>query len=109
MKVDRNHWVGHVSALAASGLSGAAYCRQHGLRYNQLSAWKARLAKATVKSKRPSAFVQAKASTASDTPAVAVNFAARLIVGANAAIEFPGSSDPRWVAALVVAIGGHSL
>jgi hypothetical protein len=109
MKVDRNHWEGHLAALAASDLSIAEYCRRHGLRYGQLNAWKARLARQGPKTKLSSpAFVRAKASTVAVRPQVAP-FGARLVIGSSAAIEFPASADPSWVAALALAIGGHSL
>ena len=36
----RAHWREHVSAQGASGLSGAAYCREHGLPAQSFYRWK---------------------------------------------------------------------
>lgn len=36
-------WTAHVSAWRASGLSGAAYCRENGLKISSLRYWSSRL------------------------------------------------------------------
>ena len=36
----REQWRGHVEAQAASGLSGQAYCRRHGLRAKSFYRWR---------------------------------------------------------------------
>ena len=36
----REQWRGHVDAQAASGLSGQAYCRRHGLRARSFYRWR---------------------------------------------------------------------
>ena len=44
-KVEREwKWRGHLAAWGKSGLSQAAYCRQHGLTQNDFSWWKRRIA-----------------------------------------------------------------
>ena len=45
-KVERERkWRGHLAAWQTSGLSQAAYCRQHGLTQNDFSWWKRELAR----------------------------------------------------------------
>lgn len=51
------YWRKHIAAWERSGLSKAAYCRQHGLCANTMCTWRKRLAKATVKSEKQ-AFVE---------------------------------------------------
>ncbi|MCL4499041.1 MAG: hypothetical protein M1335_02195, partial [Chloroflexi bacterium] len=36
----RKHWQSHVEAQGASGLSGAEYCRRHGLEVKGLYRWR---------------------------------------------------------------------
>ena len=48
-KVERERkWREHVRAWQSSGLSQAAYCRQHGLTQNDFSWWKREIARRTV-------------------------------------------------------------
>ena len=104
MKIDdQSQWETHVAALGASGLSRAAYCRKHSLNYGQMIRWQGQLAKGARRKRAPQAFV--KAAVASVAP-VAVSDA-RLTIG-SAAIEFSTSADPRWIAALALAIGGQT-
>ena len=42
----REQWLGHVEAQAASGLSGVAYCRRHGLRAKSFYRWRRVLGRA---------------------------------------------------------------
>lgn len=39
----KDHWTHHIEAWQASGLSQNAYCREHGLKPNQLCYWKRKL------------------------------------------------------------------
>jgi hypothetical protein len=108
MKVDRKQWQGHVTALASSGLSMAAYSRKHGLTYSQLAFWRGRLARAETAVRPPSVFVKANrgplvAKPQSKAPK------AQLVLGAGTTLEFPVSTDPRWMAALAVVIGGTAI
>ncbi len=44
----KDHWKNHIEAWQASGLSQNAYCREHGLKSNQLCYWKRKLTTAKV-------------------------------------------------------------
>jgi len=111
MKIEgRSHWEAHVKALSASGLSRAEYCRQHSVRYGQLHRWQVRLGKGGLAPRKPSSFVRAR--PAGDTKGAADVAprlpSMRLVVGKNTFFEFPASSDPQWVAALAMALGGQT-
>jgi hypothetical protein len=54
------YWQQQIDTWQSSGLSQNAYCREHGLRPNQLSYWKRKLAKPIVNHK-PAAGEQASA------------------------------------------------
>jgi hypothetical protein len=101
----RAYWEEHVKALAASGLSRAEYCRQHGLRYKQLYCWQGRLSTAGTKSK---AFVRAKPAPVVKAVAAASRSlsGARLVTKTGAALEFEASTDPRWLARVIAELGG---
>ena len=104
MKIDdHDQWQTHIAALGASGLSRAAYCRQHSLNYGQMVRWQRQLAKETRRKRAPRAFVKAKVASVAPVTAADV----RLTIG-SAAIEFPTSTDPRWIAALALALGGQT-
>jgi len=100
---DQEHWLSHVVALAASGDSRAAYCRNHGLDYSRMVRWQRLHGKGTRPTRKPRAFVKATGvAVAAPLPAPA---GVRVAVG-NAVIELPASAHPRWIAELALAIGG---
>ena len=43
IKHGREHWQAHMEAWQRSGLSRAAYCRQHGINKNTFAYWRHRL------------------------------------------------------------------
>ena len=101
----RGYWEEQVKAFAASGLSRAAFCRQHGLRYNRLYAWQGRLAKASAPTKAK-AFVRAKAAPARAVRDDGGPRGARLVTASGIALEFQASTDPRWIARVLAELGG---
>ena len=103
--IDRGGWTAHVSALASSNLSRAEYCRQHGLRYNQMIRWQSRLAKAGV-SKKSKAFLLAKVAPRKTQADLSSGTCARIVTRSGAALELGASADPRWIALVIAELGG---
>ena len=53
--VQEQKWRRHLAAWKSSGLSQAAYCRQHGLTQNDFSRWKCEVARRDARTVAPAA------------------------------------------------------
>jgi hypothetical protein len=93
----RVFWSRHVAAVEGSGLSRAAYCRQHGLDYATFRLWTRRLAKDLSESANAQALVPLRVSTRSEVGGGEL----RLQVGAGVSLGIPQAVDPRWLATLL--------
>jgi hypothetical protein len=97
------NWKQHIEAWQASGLSRAAYCRQHGLRPATFSA-RLREHRASQPMRplpAPAALVPVRIQPAG--PAVAEPLVLRTAAGHR--LELPASAAPRWVAELLRCLG----
>lgn len=90
-------WRGHLTAWAGSGLSQAAYCRQHGLTANDFSWWKRELARRDrcAVTAAP-AFVPVRVAVP-QTPAYAFELSLR----GGRVLRFDGCVDPEALGAVV--------
>lgn len=93
----RVFWSRHVAAAEGSGLSRAAYCRQHGLDYGTFRRWARRVAAEPPASSDALALVPLRVSARQDDSVGML----RLEVGPGAVLTFPRSIDVRWLAALL--------
>ena len=59
----RTHWQYLVDQQAQSNLSGAAFCREHGIKYASFMGWRKRLSNAEADSATTSSFVELIAPT----------------------------------------------
>ena len=95
------HWKQHIEAWQASGLSQAAYCRQHGVspgtfsaRLREHRALPERAAPALI----PVRLEPAKPETPPAGPLV-------LRTASGHRLELPASAEPRWLAELLRCLG----
>ena len=93
----RVFWSRHVGAAEGSGLSRAAYCRQHGLDYGTFRRWARRVAAEPPARSDAQALVPLRVSTRQDDS----DGALRLEVGPGAVLTLPRSIDARWLGALL--------
>ena len=93
----RVFWSRHVAAAEGSGLSRAAYCRQHGLDYGTFRRWARRMAAEPPARSDAQALVPLRVSTRQDDS----DGALRLEVGPGAVLTLPRSIDVRWLGALL--------
>ena len=78
-------WTQHLDAWHASGLSQNAYCRKHGLRPNQLSYWKRKLAESNV---------SYKSAACEQSPAfVPLHVSDRAVVGNDLRLLLPNGCE----------------
>ena len=96
-------WRPHLAKFRASGLSRGAYCREHGLKVHQLAYQLDRRSKLTGGGE--SAF--ARVITKVPPFVVTVSRTARLVLPGGVSMDVDTSTDPAWVASLVVAVGGR--
>lgn len=89
-----------------SGLSMAAFAREHGLRQQRLQWWQARLRESSAQPVRlvPATPRQAPLIELASMPCAAVVVVT--IDGVRVELTTPSETDPRWVAALVHAVRG---
>lgn len=105
-KSDRSAlWQQHLDNFKSSGLSRAAYCRQHELKTHQLAYWLDRGGKARGHSKVAFARV-----VVAEPPskAAARSTKARLYFSDSVALELDSGADPAWIAQLIRHVGGRS-
>jgi len=90
---DRWVWSQHVEAAASSGLSKAAYCRQHGLVYKTFLRWVAHLDRVAPGGPGDQSLVPLAitTSTAGDAPSL------RLQIGNDVLLLMPATVDARWL------------
>lgn len=99
-RVGKQVWAQHVAAAAASGLSGAAYCRQHGLNDKTFQRW-ARLLRAcdgralAAPAVMPLSVLASRAGEAADI---------RIGLGGAVVVAVPCTTDPRWLGAVLRAL-----
>lgn len=86
-------WRGHLVRFEDSGLSRAAYCRQHRLATHSFDYWRRRLAGSTARALVPVVVAE---------PAVVLGL--QVQVGA-ARLSVPASTDPLWLGQLLRAAG----
>lgn len=86
-------WRGHVARFAHSGLTRAAYCRQHRLATHSFDYWRRRLEGGASRSLVPVVVSEPVALTQLDVQ-----------VGA-ARLSVPASTDPIWLGQLLRAAG----
>jgi transposase-like protein len=64
----REFWKGHVEALAASGLTAAAYAAQAGVHPGTLAAWRSKLRSPKPSTKKQVRFIEVQAPATPATP-----------------------------------------
>jgi transposase-like protein len=108
----RAHWKPEDAARvlddwSRSGLPLAAFAREHGLRYERLQRWQARLRESSPQAVRLVPVMPRKApliELASIARAAAVVVA---VEGVRVEVTTPSEVDPRWVVALVHGLQGE--
>ncbi|MCB1567227.1 MAG: hypothetical protein KDI69_00215 [Xanthomonadales bacterium] len=93
----RLEWLGHMEAAARSGLSKAAYCREHRLVYKTFLRWVRQLEQSASDVPRELSLVPlaVSAPTAGDASSL------RLQVGDSVVLVVPRSIDARWLGELM--------
>ncbi len=81
---NEEEWTGHVTTWRGSGLSGAAYCRENGLKVSSLRYWSSRLGRGTPKGVRMARVKKARGKKTGETPGGTL----RLV-----SVEVPASID----------------
>ena len=84
-------WSEHVDAAASSGLSKAAYCRQHGLNYKTFLRWIDRLAASSAPAVGQSLVPLSVAASRLDEQPL------RLQVGTDVVLVVPRGIDAGWL------------
>lgn len=87
-------WRGHLAAWSRSGLSQAAYCRQHGLTPNDFSWWKREIARRTVVT--AATFVPVSIAQSPENP-----YAFEVSLRGGRTLSFDGRVDPEALNAVV--------
>jgi transposase len=95
-------WRGHLAAWRTSGLSQAAYCRQHGLTQNDFSWWKREIARRAVAA--APAFVPV-----SIAPPLSAPHAFELVLRDGRELRFDGRVDPAELGVVVRALEAAGL
>ena len=100
-KVERERkWREHVGAWQKSGLSQAAYCRQHGLMQHDFSWWKGEIAR---RDPRASAVVPTFVPVRMALPQPA-SYAFELELGGGRVLRFDARVDPSSLKAFALAL-----
>lgn len=89
-----HEWHQQILAWEASGLTQAAYCRQHGLNLHTFKGWRRRVTGAAT---RTPGLLPIQVAAA--VPAPASTLVLRLAAGH--ALELPAATGPGWVAELL--------
>ncbi|HEX5756681.1 MAG TPA: hypothetical protein VFY12_10075 [Arenimonas sp.] len=94
---DRQEWSKHVEAAARSGLSKAAYCREHRLVYKTFLRWVAQLDGSASGLPREQSLVPLTVVTSSAGDASSM----QLQVGDGVVLVMPVTVDARWLGELM--------
>jgi hypothetical protein len=96
-----NHWKQHIEAWQASGLTQAAYCRQHGLNAGTFSA---RLGEYRA---GPAAEAPGLIPVRLEPDVAARSEAEPLVLrlASGHCLELPAAAEPRWLAELLRCLG----
>lgn len=86
---------GHIKAWQASGLSQAAYCRDHGLNSKTFGNW-LRTYRDVQKHNQPSSLIPAKI-----TPAAPLSGYLKLRCSGGHTLELPADVSPQWLGELL--------
>jgi transposase-like protein len=89
-------WQQQIQAWQASGLTQAAYCRQHGLNPNTFNGWRRRYRAAPAPA---TGLVPVQVAPAAPASALVLRLAA------GHALELPADTGPGWVAELLRCLG----
>lgn len=96
-------WKEQLEACSRSGMSLQAFCKERGLSYSSLCSWKRRLGFS--KPHKAKDYVQdTVAITVLPVPSRSNQIGARIWVD-GVGLEFSDSTDPKWIAAVVFALG----
>jgi hypothetical protein len=101
----RATWAEHLRRLKESGLKRQVYCREHGIKDHQLRYWAGRLGDAGAVKANTGKSAFARIVTAAPVATTRTG-TARLCFGGGVALELDASSDPTWIAQVIVAVGG---
>jgi transposase-like protein len=93
-----HEWQQQIQDWQASGLSQAAYCRQHGLNPNTFNGWRRRYRAAPASTP---GLLPIQVAAAVPAPASALV----LRLAAGHALELPAATGPGWVAELLRCLG----
>jgi hypothetical protein len=98
-----SHWKQHIEAWQASGITQAAYCRQHGLNAGTFSGRLREYRAAAVAVAAPSLIPirlepEAASPSASSAPLI-------LRLASGHCLELPAAAEPRWLAELLRCLG----
>ena len=97
----RAYWRGQMAAHERSGLSVAAFCRQHGLRKGTLSFWRWKFAQEarTAPRRVPAAFVPVRLAPTRPAPASAPAAGElEIAIGPGRCVRVHGRVEPAWLA-----------
>ena len=92
----------HITQWRASGLSRAAYCRQHGIVYHTTRSWN----KPTEEGSRqtePQGFIEVLRPTTTITESTSPGHAT-IAFPRGAVLRIPVGADPQWVGRVIVAV-----
>lgn len=98
-----SHWKQHIEAWPASGITQAAYCRQHGLNAGTFSGRLREYRAAAVAVAAPSLIPlrlepEAAPPSAASAPLI-------LCLASGHCLELPASAEPRWLAEVLRCLG----
>ena len=97
---ERN-WRGHLAARQKSGLSQAAYCRQHGLTQNDFSWWKREIARRDAQTAVPAASFVPVCVTGMHVP----GYPFELELRGGRVLRFDARADMTVLRSVLVALG----
>jgi len=93
----------HITRWRASGLSRAAYCRQHGLVYHTTRFWNRSSDAPEVSRPSASGFIEVLRPAAVLTPSSEVS-AAVVSWPTGATLHIPTGIDPQWIGRIIAAV-----
>lgn len=93
----------HIAQWRVSGLSRAAYCRQHGLVYHTTRWWNRSVDASEALPPAASGFIEVLRPSAVITPPPA-NGMATVSWPTGATLRIPTGTDPQWIGRLIAAV-----